>query len=298
MRQHFGDNFGTANTISYLGTLIGGMVIPFLAAVLCKTYGLQGTLLCLGGLFLNSVPIGAAFRPPRTWRRPVDEKESSRLVGESVDDTNAVQNVPDNELEFDKGDGQQENAEKDSKRAAKPELGKMTTFWRTFLNYLNRAFDITALKSEPFFAITFLPCLMLLDTVFFGWTLFMVSYAISVGQTETFAVYLPITGAAGGLVSRTTLALLLRLKPHSSPEMYAILVTISAASLFSYGSESHLGHMLASSFFAGFGIYGSASTYYAIISVTVSEDNFPGIIAISFFISGIGAVSAGALAGM
>ena len=123
----------------------------------------------------------------------------------------------------------------------------------------------------------------------------MVSYAIDVGYSSSLAIYLPITAASGGFVSRTTLAIIMHYKPHWSPHLYAMDVAISGVSLMLYPLHSDLSHLLICSFFAGYGIYGAASTYYAVIYVTVSETSFPGIIAISFFISGIGAVLSGLL---
>ena len=48
-------------------------------------------------------------------------------------------------------------------------------------DFIKKAFHIEALKNEPFFTLLFLPCQIMLDVVFIGWILFMVSYAISVG---------------------------------------------------------------------------------------------------------------------
>ncbi|XP_041457536.1 monocarboxylate transporter 2-like [Lytechinus variegatus] len=278
LRHYFGDHFGTANSISYLGSLIGGMTVPFLTNQLHQAYGLQGTLLCLGGLFLNSVPIGAIFKLPDSQSPPTPDQCGLRN-GQDVD-----------EDEEDEDNGRSKNDSSDK-----------TSFLlccTNLLRHLSIAFDIKALRREPSFAIFFLPCQIILDIVFIGWALFMVSYAIDIGFSPSSAVYLPIAAASGGFISRSTLAIAMHYKPYWSPELYAMDVAISGLSLVLYPLYSNLSHLIICSFFAGYGLYGSASTYYAVIAVTVSEENFPGIIAISFFISGIGAILSGSLAGI
>lgn len=277
LRQYFGDHFGTANSISYLGSLVGGMTIPFLTNLLHEAYGLQGTLLCIGGLFLNSVPIGAIFKVPR------DQSAATTPNSETLIKR---QDVEEEDEDEDRGES------KDNSDQTKPKSCCIN-----FLQYLAIAFDVKALRNEPSFTIFFLPCQIILDIVFIGWALFMVSYAIDVGFSSSLAVYLPIAAASGGFVSRTTLAVAMHYRPRWSPKLYAMDVAISGVSLVLYPLHSHLSHLIVCSFFAGYGLYGAASTYYAVIAVTVSEANFPGIIAISFFISGIGAMLSGLIAG-
>ena len=180
------------------------MAVPYVVAKAYESYGLQGTLLCLGGFFLNSVPIGAALRPPTSAQNANNSESRQRLLESGNQDEESEQL-------------QQESTNETHKR--------MLVF-----DFIKKAFHFEALKNEPFFTIFFLPCQIILDIVYIGWLLFMVSYAINVGQTETSAVFLPIAGAAGGLVSRITLAVLIYYKPSRSPEMYAVCTAISGVS--------------------------------------------------------------------
>lgn len=278
MRQHFGDNFGAANTISNLGTLVGGMTVSFLTAELHEAYGLQGTLLCLGGLFLNSVPIGSLLIPT-AHRYPT--KEFQQIADQEGNET----------------DYRTETCEDDDiLRKLKGDNDSQSRCWKV-LEKFSAVFYISALKSEPLFTFLFLPCQILFDFVYIGWVLFMVSYAISVGLTHSLAVYLPIAGAAGGFLGLIVLAIIMHYKPSWSPVLYALHVAISSVALFLYPIHSSLRHLLICSFSAGYGLFGGMSTYFAVMAIAVSEDHFPGIVAISFFISGIGTASSGFLAG-
>ena len=126
----------------------------------------------------------------------------------------------------------------------------------------------------------------------------MVSYAISVGQSEEASSFLPISGAAGGLVGHIVFAILMKFKPESSPEIFAVSTVTSCISLFFYVHNSSFLQLMIVSFFAGFGIYDSTSAYYTMAAMTVSRQNFSGIMAIAFVIAGIGSISAGSLAGI
>ncbi|XP_071490433.1 monocarboxylate transporter 2-like [Diadema antillarum] len=286
MHQHFGEQFGSANSISFLGSIAGGMLVPFVGAKLLEAYGLFGALLCLGGLFLNCIPIGASLRPPRSMSQvgksgKTKEPETQELMDRHEDKRDSID-----------AESCQTYLERDGKAGA--------TDRRTCWMILDRAVDMLGLKlllKEPYFALFFLPCQVLFDVVFIGWALFMVSYAISVGIDEQFAVFLPVAAATGGFVSRTTLALIMRYKSRWSPGIYALCVGVSGVALFVYQLHSTLNHLLVSSFFAGVGMYGAACTFYTCLSVIVSDAHFSGIVALSYCVSGIGTASAGVLAG-
>ncbi|XP_071501417.1 monocarboxylate transporter 13-like [Diadema antillarum] len=64
LHQHFGNKFAYANSISLMGSFIGGALFPVLTSSLMEGYGLEGAVLCLAGLYLHCVPIGGTLRPP------------------------------------------------------------------------------------------------------------------------------------------------------------------------------------------------------------------------------------------
>ncbi|XP_071490432.1 monocarboxylate transporter 3-like [Diadema antillarum] len=274
MRKHFGEHFGTANFISMMGSLVGGMLVPLLGAKLLDAFGLFGAFLRLGGLFLNCVPIGASLRPPRKTR--VTRQPETHALSDYHDEN------------CDTLDGNSRRHFATNKEKGSP---AKRSFWMTLL------LGLKLFRKEQYFTLFFLPCQMLCDIVFTGWVLFMVSYAISVGIDERFAVFLPVAAATGGLVSRVMLAFIMRFRSQWSPGIYALYAGLTGVTLLFYQLNSTLSHLLVCSFFGGFGMYGAACAFYVCISVIVTDNHFPGIIALSYFFSGIAAATAGVVTG-
>ncbi|XP_071504291.1 monocarboxylate transporter 3-like [Diadema antillarum] len=274
LRQYFGEQFGSASSVSLIGSLVGGMLVPLIGGKLLESYGLFGALLCLGGLFLNSIPIGATLRHPKSTRyTEIKAIELGSL------------NSPSDALEVECNGNDSECKVKDRKEGRRS--------CRMILDQVLTVLGLKVLCMEPSFTLFFLSSQILYDTVFIGWALFMVSYAIDVGIDASSAVYLPIAGALGGFASRVILAFAMRCKPRWSPEVHALNLVIAAVALFLYELGNSLWHLLLCSFVSGFGLYGGACTFPACMAVIVHPDNFSGITALSFMLSGIGSVSAG-----
>ena len=67
--QHFEKKRGLANGISLAGSGIGSIAIPPAMVYALNTYGLEGTLLIMGGMALNLCVSGMLFRPPSFYMR-------------------------------------------------------------------------------------------------------------------------------------------------------------------------------------------------------------------------------------
>ncbi|XP_052057914.1 monocarboxylate transporter 12-B-like isoform X1 [Mytilus californianus] len=88
-----------ANGVALSGASVGTFVIPPLMEFLLQTYGLPGTYLILGGLYLSVAVCGALYRPLKfytTERKAGENDEKHKLLKEDLNDstrkrTNVVQ---------------------------------------------------------------------------------------------------------------------------------------------------------------------------------------------------------------
>ncbi|GIY21804.1 uncharacterized protein CEXT_84741 [Caerostris extrusa] len=62
LSTHFKENLTTATGIAYVGSSVGATILPLIADVALKTYGLSGTFLILGGLTLNSAAMAILLK--------------------------------------------------------------------------------------------------------------------------------------------------------------------------------------------------------------------------------------------
>ncbi|XP_061171314.1 monocarboxylate transporter 4-like [Saccostrea echinata] len=88
LSKYFEKRRGMANAIANVGGSIGGLTFPPLYAYLFKEYGLQGTLIIAGGIFLHFIPIGMLMRPIERKEKllqDIEEKDKSQdLVGKGL----------------------------------------------------------------------------------------------------------------------------------------------------------------------------------------------------------------------
>lgn len=82
--QYFNKRRGLANGLSLSGASIGQFALPPLLQYLLDTYSLQGTLIIVGGIYLNVIMCGALFRPTSFYTsncsRLKDKKEQQKLL--------------------------------------------------------------------------------------------------------------------------------------------------------------------------------------------------------------------------
>ena len=85
--QYFEKKRGLANGLSLAGSGIGSIAVPPIMVYTLNTYGLQGTLLIMGGMALNICVSGMLFRPPAFYtRRYVLTMERRRRTEQPSDD--------------------------------------------------------------------------------------------------------------------------------------------------------------------------------------------------------------------
>nr|XP_054772406.1 monocarboxylate transporter 7-like [Lytechinus pictus] len=176
--------------------------------------------------------------------------------------------------------------------------GRYQRLKKCILEFLLETISYESIKAELPFSLTVLPSRVLLDLTFIGWLIFMVSYAISVGIHASEAVYLPVAASAGGLASRIGTGILILWRPHWSPTVYASLTMLSALSLFAYTIDSSLVNLLFCSILAGFGLFGATAIYYAMLAEMVDDNHFAGLVALSYFFTGIGNFLSGPVTGL
>nr|XP_054754816.1 monocarboxylate transporter 9-like isoform X2 [Lytechinus pictus] len=83
LHEYYQEQFPFASCISVLGIPFGAVVLPPVTEKLLEQYGLSGTLLVMGALVLNMLPIGLVLRDPRNSPRtqsPVEEREKEQFM--------------------------------------------------------------------------------------------------------------------------------------------------------------------------------------------------------------------------
>ena len=95
VNQYFEKKRGLANGVAQAGSGIGSMAIPPLMLYALDTYGLEGTLLIVGGLALNLCVCGMLFRPAEFYLRRYRLKmeRQPRLRKAVLDGTNGASGV-------------------------------------------------------------------------------------------------------------------------------------------------------------------------------------------------------------
>ncbi|XP_071508434.1 monocarboxylate transporter 7-like [Diadema antillarum] len=328
MKQHFGMRYGSVNAITQLGSVAGGVALPYITSMLFQSYGLAGTFLCMGAIVLNRCPVGAALK-----YTPESSRECNQ--GEVIEDSGVSLQVQKSRRHPCSDDGDDAHREVESRLCeaceertpwmseegedgciryngsptqSKPadesvtchpntESNQSRNLCRKFLHLFPTVFDFTSIAKEWRVTAFFLPGTFLMDFCLFGFALFSTSYGRSVGIAETQVVYLPIVGAAGGVLSRIILVFLLYIRPFWSSHLFLVNALISAAAFLVFTLNSSFVNLMFCSVLAGFGLFGANSSFNGVISVSVTKKNFPAIVAASFFLTGAGAVVSGSLTG-
>ncbi|XP_072175564.1 monocarboxylate transporter 3-like [Diadema setosum] len=299
LHEHFGNKFAYANSISLMGCFVGGTLFPVLMSSLLEGYGLEGAILCLAGLYLHCVPIGASFRPPvhlaETKRLPCTDRgevlpgdddqaglsESSAYLLERADKDSTTNSID------------QCHNTHGSRNTTKPRSTR-----ERILEYIWSDLGVRALVQEWAFTLLFLPCKVVLQIAMVSWTLFAVSFAMSKGFEESFASYLPMVGSIGGVVFHGTMTVILRFRHHwGAPLFITNMVSFGGGLLLYPARSSSPTHLLICSFFAGGGMFAGYPTSWAVLESFVAERNFKGIISAKLFITGLGTVISGYITG-
>lgn len=78
--KYFERRRGMANSIANVGGSLGGFVLPFFLTFLFSEYGLEGTLIIAGGLYLQFLPAGLIMRPIERDIHINEEKDRNGIV--------------------------------------------------------------------------------------------------------------------------------------------------------------------------------------------------------------------------
>ncbi|GIY23725.1 uncharacterized protein CDAR_32111 [Caerostris darwini] len=133
LSTHFKENLTTATGIAYVGSSIGATILPLIADVALKTYGLSGTFLILGGLTLNSAAMAILLK-----EKDSTKKAKSKLAKvKDVSKTNVTIIKLTEEKDFPKSNIFLNN-----------EASKTTTLCSTTNGYTNKALCIEDEKSN------------------------------------------------------------------------------------------------------------------------------------------------------
>nr|XP_054754045.1 monocarboxylate transporter 12-B-like [Lytechinus pictus] len=302
LREHFGEKYGMAITFTQMGGQIGGIIFPYTAVLCLEAYGMRGALLCLSGIFFYQTAIGATFRSPRSTavkkkkrHNPgEDDIEGSTLLQGQEDETYHRKNKLRTDVESlntDEGTSDESRIRKDAKAQ------KSNPTRNSIAEVLSSILPLDLLRKELVFTFIFIPCQIFLEGCFAIWITFSASYGMSVGLHENEAVYLPMIGSLGGIISRLVLLRILYKHPHLAPHAFSVNTLVSSMALFAHPISASMVHLLICSFFVGFGIYGSTSSFYASLAMKVKKEHFPLALATTFMTSGVILLLSATLAG-
>ncbi|XP_071496698.1 monocarboxylate transporter 3-like [Diadema antillarum] len=290
LKDHFGDDFGSANTLSVMGTVIGIAALPMLTKELYEAYGLHGTFLVLGALTCNLIAVGGTMRY-RRGTAGMRSRDSDYMAVRSSEPEESTKNEDQDSITDHCKSNETSNdipCSEHTERSCRHFPGSVM---ECVCRFLLELFAIDAIKNERLFACFFFPCQLLMDCVYIGYTIFLVSYGLSIGIDPTLAPYLTVASAGGGVIARILLAILLHLKPGWSPQLYVVSNTIVTVGFFFFPASKSFLYAMCCSVVVGLGLQGCTASYHGAMGILVGPDNFPGIIAVSFF--GTGLISAG-----
>ncbi|XP_030832647.1 monocarboxylate transporter 7-like [Strongylocentrotus purpuratus] len=282
LHEYFNHRYAAANALASTGAQAGGIVLPIVTSHVLIAYGVEGALLCLGVIFLNFVVIASLLRPIKVRVTGVEEDAIA------VDTSCPVDNHPSRNINIQTRD---ETAGPKHKGLIKGYLLR-TGSWLADVTYFQ------TLRAEKVYCTLILPSVFLHQIAYIGWALFMVPYVHSFGMSPSREAYLPVTGAIGGLFGRLTAGGVLYLRPKWGKRTLVSGTIISSVGLLIFGLlHSHISQFI-STFLAGFGLFATFTSFYAILHDSVAKENFSGIIAFTSFIRGFGVATGGYATGL
>nr|XP_019924551.2 monocarboxylate transporter 2 [Crassostrea gigas] len=90
--KYFEKRRGMANSIANVGGSLGGFVLPFFLTFLFSEYGLEGTLIIAGGLYLQFLPAGLVMRTIERDSALHEDKEfTGSLLSNQTDKENVIE---------------------------------------------------------------------------------------------------------------------------------------------------------------------------------------------------------------
>ncbi|XP_041465918.1 monocarboxylate transporter 6-like [Lytechinus variegatus] len=275
LHQYFNEKYAAANALSSTGALAGGIVLPLVTSYLLIAYDVDGALLCLGAICLHFVVVAALLRP--NVGVPMVEEETSKH-GECT--VSLSLGSPDKNIPI---------------QGAAAYLGCKI---KRFVRWLGEVTDLRTLQAEKTYCLLILPSLFLHQITFVGWAMFMVPCVTSYGIAPTRAAYFPLTGSCGGLVGRIVYGAILYLRPKWGKRSVVTALSISSLSLFSFAFLQSRSFQFVSTFFAGFGLYATFSSFSAVLNNSVAKENFSGILSVMSFVRGIGVATGSYVTGL
>nr|XP_054767322.1 monocarboxylate transporter 1-like [Lytechinus pictus] len=292
LREHFKENYGMVLTLTQMGGQVGGIILPYITVQCLNAYGMRGAFLCLSGILFYQTAIGATFRPPRL---STAEREKRCNNDKTDDEDSSLIRSRKNEISLHNKDGAHNL--KDSKGSSSEWRLKKAT-WALIVEFFSSVLALDFLRRERVFTFLYIPCHILSQVSFAIWITFSVSYGVSIGLPENESVYLPIVGSLGGIIGRLILMRTLYKHPRLAPHMFPVNTAITSIALLAYPISSSIYHLLFCSFFAGFGVYGTNSTFDAAVALRYKNPDFPIAASIVFWTSGVVLLLSGTLAGL
>ncbi|XP_071479188.1 monocarboxylate transporter 3-like [Diadema antillarum] len=297
LHQYYGERFGYANSMCLMGCLVGGIAFPVLTSSLLESYGLEGALLCIGGVFLNCVPIAMTLRPPSDFVEatcPVPFIGDTQKCSTEEQEPCLPSKDSDNVMEL---SSLEHPTPPDSDPPGNSETEPPLSMWGRWWHFVWVELGVRALVQEWAFTVLFMPCKVILQVAMVSWTLFIVSFGMSKGYEEPEAAYLPLVGSIGGFIFQGLITVILHYRQRWGAALFIINMISLAAAMCLYPAHTSFAYLLACSFFAGGGIFAGFAASYAVLVTYVSEANFTGMLSTKLFITGIGVVVSGYVTG-
>nr|XP_054757224.1 monocarboxylate transporter 6-like [Lytechinus pictus] len=275
LHQYFNEKYAAANALGSIGAQAGGIVLPLVTSYLLIAYDVDGALLCLGAISLHFVVVAALLRPNVGLPRFGKETSGYGECTVSLSLGSSDKTPP--------------------KQGAAANLGCKV---ERCIRWLGEVTDLKTVLAEKLYCLLILPSLFLHQITFIGWALFMVPCVTSYGITPTQAAYFPLTGSCGGLVGRIACGAILYFRPKWGKRSLVTGLSISSFSLLSFAFLQSKSFQLISTLFAGFGLYATFSSFYAVLHNSVAKENFSGILSVMSFVRGIGVAIGSYLTGL
>ncbi|XP_072178757.1 monocarboxylate transporter 5-like [Diadema setosum] len=285
LNDYFPKSFIFFNTFSTLGLTLGAFCLPVVVERSLRAYGYSGAFLILGGMCLNGVPCAMTVRPPRDKDKlsvhPTTVPETECIMEGDKDSSKPL-------LGCDRPSSENRNTPRTGSGFGSGEALQLSSL----LSKLKSC----ACFAEPLYALV-IPSFTLFNICMYGWMLFLVPGAESVGIESSRAVYLASIAAFGGVLGKLSLLVAMLVKLDLMV-VYLISCSVFDVTIFITSASDAYFYLAIMAFIQGFAVFMLDSLGSVLTKLTIEdEENVPIALTATSFLSGIGSLIGGALSG-
>ncbi|XP_063963852.1 monocarboxylate transporter 7-like isoform X1 [Lytechinus pictus] len=326
INDYFPDDFVMMNTLSLYGLTAGATFIPFIVERSEEAYGYHGSFLILAGIGLHAMVCAAVIRKPIMKKIKINcpEAKTMGLVRTDREMTSKLTRPKNNSALGSRGEKNHKEHQSSSTGSDHSEMGLDDVETAVLTEHLpliteeeddddklaGASAGTSKGNTEPWYkfccrGLTFhdwlvlfnMPSIFLFSYALYGWMLFLVPHAESLGIISSHAVLLSTLAGIGGILGRTVFIILI----SKNVDPFLIYIPVSIVCILTFlldfvGSGYPVRAGLA--FVQGICFFTEDTMPSAVVKkITFDPVKFRRAYAMLFFFTGLGATSAGYMTG-